>query len=162
MVKVRNFWEANFLQMEFALATVLSLSFSLWSQVVNRGQAVNILLEGNRGIVYGALVALFGSLLGFSITAVSIVLGYANSDKLAIVRESPHYQALWDTFKSGIKVLAFATITSLIGLIFDRDIVPSNIILYINIFAVVLSVFRVARCIWILEYIILIVTKQRR
>ena len=107
-------------------------------------------------------MALFGSLLGFSITAVSIVLGYANSEKLEIVRMSNHYMDLWNTFKSAIAVLAFATTTTLIGLIFDRNGAPINNILYINVFASILSFFRIARCIWVLNYIIAIVTKQRK
>jgi hypothetical protein len=62
---------------------------------------------------------------------------------------------------SAIKVLAFATITSLIGLILDRDALPNNLILYVNIFAAFLSFLRIGRCIWVLENIIAIVTKPR-
>ncbi len=148
--------------MEFALAIVLSLLFSVWSEFVNAGSFITTVFEGNRGALYAALVALFGSLLGFSITAISIVLGYANSDKLEIVRKSAHYSDLWNTFRSAIKVLAFATVTSLIGLILDRDTSPTNLILYLNIFASILSFFRIARCIWVLESIIAIVTKPRK
>ena len=147
--------------MEFALALGLSLLFSIWSEVFNSGSFIASVFAGNREVLYGALVALFGSLLGFSITAVSIVLGYANSDKLEIVRKSAHYADLWNTFRSAIKVLAFATITSLIGLILDRDTLPNNLILYLNIFSSILSFLRVGRCIWVLENIIAIVTKPR-
>ena len=161
-MNLRRYWEANFLTMELALAIVLSLLFSIWSETVNAGSFIYAVFTGNRVPLYGALVALFGSLLGFSITAVSIVLGYANSEKLEIVRNSDHYQDLWNTFKSAIKVLAFATITSLIGLILDRDTLPNNLILYINIFAAFLSFLRIGRCIWVLENIIAIVTKPRK
>ena len=161
-MKLKRFWEAHFLPMEFALALVLSLLFSIWSEKVNAGSFVTTLLKDNREALYAALVALFGSLLGFSITAVSIVLGYANSDKLEIVRKSAHYADLWSTFRSAIKVLAFATITSLIGLILDRDALPNNLILYVNIFASILSFLRIGRCIWVLENIIAIVTKSRQ
>jgi hypothetical protein len=102
---------------------------------------------------------LFGSLLGFSITAVSIVLGYAASEKLLIVRKSKHYQDLWNVFKSAIRVLALATVVALLGLIFDKNDQPLNFLVYSNVFTVILSSFRVARCVWVLENIIMIVTK---
>jgi len=161
-MKLGKFWEAHFLTLEFTLAFVLSLLFSVWSETINSRVLIESIFIGNRQTLYGALVALFGSLLGFAITAVSIILGYANSDKLEIVRESAHYSDLWATFKSAIKVLATATIAALIGLIFDRDTFPNNLIMYLNIFLSILSFLRVARCIWVLENIIAIVTKQRK
>jgi NhaP-type Na+/H+ or K+/H+ antiporter len=105
------------------------------------------------------LTTLFGSLLGFSITAISIVIGYASSDKLAIVRNGKHYQDLWNVFKSAMIVLALATIFALLGLIFDRNPDPINYFLYINIFTIILAFFRVARCIWVMNNIISIVSK---
>lgn len=162
MKAIHKYWEANFLTAEFVLAILLSASFYAWSEFLDDGVFISQFFSGNREAIYTALVALFGSLLGFSITAVSIVLGYANSEKLEIVRTSSHYMDLWNTFKSAILVLAFATMTTLIGLIFDSDISPINTILYINVFASILSFFRVSRCIWVLNYIIAIVTKQRK
>lgn len=161
MKKLRSNWEANFLSAEFKLAIVLAILFSVWSEYIDKGVFINRFFTGNRQDLYTALVALFGSLLGFSITAVSIILGYAHSDKLQVLRESERYVDLWTTFKSAIAVLAFATMTTLLGLVFDKDDAPINLILYINGFASILSFFRVARCIWILNYIIAIVTKQR-
>lgn len=161
MNKFKTKWEANFLSAEFTLAMFMALFFSLWSVYIDKGDFISKFFTGNRQYLYTALVALFGSLLGFSITAVSIVLGYAHNDKLAILRESERYDDLWKTFKSAIFVLALATITTLIGLIFDKDSAPINLILYINVFASILSFFRMARCIWILNAIIAIVTKVR-
>lgn len=162
MVRLYKFWEANFLKLEFLLSGVLSLLFCAWSEFANKGAFVTSYFADIREPLYGALVALFGSLLGFSITAVSIVLGYANSDKLEIVRKSSHYSDLWNTFRSAIKVLALATISALVGLIFDKDGAPNNIVLYFNVFMTILSFFRIGRCVWVFEYIIAIVTKQRK
>jgi hypothetical protein len=160
-MKLRKLWEANFLFLELILAGLLSLIFSAWSELINNGQLISSIFFETREVMYGALVALFGSMLGFSITAVSIVLGYATNDKLEIVRKSKHYPQLWKVFKAAIKVLALATVASLVGLIFDKDALPINFILYLNLFLLLLSVFRVARAIWVLENIIAIVTKIR-
>ena len=161
-MKLKKYWEANFLKTELMLAILLAISFYLWAEFIDDRAFIVRFFSGNREAIYTALVALFGSLLGFSITAVSIVLGYANSEKLEIVRMSDHYMDLWNTFKSAILVLGMATMTTLLGLIFDTDISPINSILYINIYASILSFFRIARCIWVLNYIIAIVTKERK
>lgn len=160
-MKLRSIWEANFLNIEFALASGCSLFFVAWSEYINNGVFLAQIFSDNRQVLYGALTALFGSMLGFIITATSIVLGYANNERLAIVRQSQHYADLWNVFKSAIRVLAFSTIISLIGLVLDKDFKPINIILYTNIFAATLAFLRIARCIWVLENIIAIVTKPR-
>jgi hypothetical protein len=161
MKKIKRWWERKFLVFEFLTAVGLFLGFTIWSVLINKGVAINNILSGNRQTLYGTLAALFGSLLGFTITAVSIVLGFAASEKLEIVKKSKHYMDLWDIFKSAIKALGFATIFALLGLVFDKDITPVDYFLYINFFTAILSVFRIARCIWVLENIIVIVTKQK-
>jgi hypothetical protein len=158
---LKRFWEANFLVLEFVASIFLTLAFVTWSEVFDRGAFVTETFSDIREPLYGALTALFGALLGFCITAVSIVLGYATHEKLEIVRNSKHYADLWGAFKSAIRALAFATMFALVGLVFDKDTNPANMLLYTNLFLATLSFFRIARCIWVLENIIAIVTKKR-
>ncbi len=160
MKKIVVFWDAHFLPSELILAGLLALCFGTWSEFVNNGEFVERFFSGSREVLYGALAALFGSLLGFAITAVSIILGYAANEKLEIVRESKHYVALWNTFNSAIRVLAMSTVFALVGLVADKDQSPINLLLYFNLFLVLLSFFRIARCVWILEYVIAIVSKK--
>jgi hypothetical protein len=160
-MKFRKFWEANFLIMELLLAVICSMSFAVWSEFINNGEFINRILLDGREVLYGALVALFGSMLGFSITAVSIVIGYANSDKLEIVRKSKQYKDLWKVFESAMKVLALATLLALIGLIVDKNVKPVNLVFYVNMFFSILSFFRIARSIWVLENIIAIIAKPK-
>jgi len=153
-------WEANFLLAELFVAVVLFLAFIGWSELINNRQMIDTISLDSREAMYGTFASLFGSLLGFSITAVSIVLGYATDEKLAIVRQSKRYDDLWNVFKSAIRVLALATVFSLLGLIFDKNIIPSYLLFYLNIFSAILALFRVARCVWVMENVILIVTKK--
>ena len=92
-----QWWRTHFLHVELGLALVCSATFVTWSQL-GGGVIVEETLNGNRGAVYGALASIFGSLLGFAITAVSIVLGFSTTERLAVVRESKHYQTLWTVF----------------------------------------------------------------
>jgi len=118
--------------------------------------------KGNRSAVYGALASIFGSLLGFVITAVSIVIGFTASDRLAIVRESKHYPKLWTSFTHTIKVLGLATLTSLAALIADRDANPQCLMAYVNFFATSLAVMLICRSVWALENVVAIVAKPSK
>jgi hypothetical protein len=160
-MSLRRWWEAHFFPLELLASVVLAAFFVVWSEYFNERQFINAIILDSREVIYGTLASLFGSLLGFSITAVSIALGYATSDRLAVVRQSKRYLDLWEIFKSAIRVLGAATIFALIGLFFDKDTVPNIYILYANVFMTILSFFRMARCIWILENIIIIVTKSK-
>lgn len=153
-----QWWKTYFLQVEFGLALLITILFILWTEICGGRTIIEGFLSQNRSDVYSTLAAIFGSLLGFIITSVSIVLGYATSDRLAIVRESKHYSLMWQVFTVAIRVLALATISALIGLMIDRDSHPIYIIFYFNIFIAILAVFRLARCVWVLEEIIKIVT----
>ena len=161
-MKLVRWWEAHFSIMEFLLSILIGLSFALWSEFIDERRFLLSISADARLSIYGTMASLFGSLLGFNITAVSIVLGYSASDKLAVVRQSERYKDLWDVFKSAIRVLGVATVVSLVSLFIDKEVAPNLFVLYFTAFISVLSLFRVARCIWVLEKIIFLVTKDVR
>lgn len=104
--------------------------------------------------MYGTRASIFGSLLGFTITAASIVLGFSSSPRLRIIRESRHYTTLWKVFGATIRALGLATVLSLVALIFDRDDAPAHTVFYLALFGFFLSCLRIARAVWVLENII--------
>jgi len=157
-----QWWKTNFLPVEFGLAAVLTIILVVWAELFGGHIIIEKTLDNNRSDVYSALAAIFGSLLGFTITSVSIVLGYSANERLAIVRESKHYLLMWRVFTSAMRALAVATIISLVGLVVDRDSGPNYTILYINVFATLLASFRLARCVWVLENVIRLVTAPSR
>ena len=119
---------------------------------------VETVLKGNRATLYGTAASMFGSLLGFAITATSIVLGFSSSDRLAVVRGSAHYPTLWKTFSATIRTLALATVVALACLIWDRDSAPASWLTILLVFSILLALFRIGRTIWVLEQIIALVT----
>lgn len=153
-----KWWRTNFLHVELGLALVCCLAFIGWAHFCGGGTIVDETLKGNRGAVYGALASIFGSLLGFAITAVSIVLGFSTTERLAVVRESKHYPTLWKVFTATIRTLGLATVVALLGLILDRDSSPIKAVLYLTVFASILGALRLARCVWVLENVITLVT----
>ena len=153
-----KWWRTNFLHVELGLALLCSVTFVAWAQLCGGGIIVEETLKANRGAVYGALASIFGSLLGFAITAVSIVLGFSTTERLAVVRESKHYPTLWKVFTATIRTLGLATVVALSGLILDRDSSPMKWVLYFTVFASILAALRLARCVWVLENVITLVT----
>jgi hypothetical protein len=139
------------------LAAVATVGFSIWLQYYGGAGFVDATLKGNRSCVYSALVSVFGSLLGFAITAVSIMIGFAGLDRLAVIRESKQYPALWKVFAAAIKALGMATVAALFGLIVDHDAAPVRTVLYFCILTATLAVLRVYRCIWALDKVICLV-----
>lgn len=140
-------------------AFLISGWFYYWTEHGDGLQYVGGIVTNNRGAIYGALVSLFGTMLGFSIATVSIVLGFAGSERLLILRQSKHYPVLWTVFTSANAVLGLATIVALIGLVCDRDTKPVHLLMHLNILFLLLSLARIYRCVWVLEKIIKIITK---
>ena len=152
-----KWWRTHFLAAEFGIAILCGASFVAWARLWGGGAILEDTLTGNRGAIYGALASIFGSLLGFAITAVSIMVAFSTNDRLTVVRESKPYPTLWKVFTATIRTLGFATVVALFGLILDRDNHPMNPVLYLTVFASVLAALRLARCAWVLENVITLV-----
>src|SRR6266571_4104016 len=78
-------------------------------------------LANQRGDLYTTLLAVEATLLGFVIAVLTIVLGYAQSPRFEIVRNSPHWHALFGSYTRAMRWSAYATLSFLIGLLVDRD-----------------------------------------
>lgn len=153
-------WRVRFLLYEGLLSQLLALAFVGLDRYCISAE-VSALLLGNRAAFYGTLASIAGSLLGFVITAVSILLAFDSAPSLKLLRDSEHYGMLWSTYKSGIRAMAVATVVSVAALVLDRDDSPSRASLYLVVAAVSFAVVRLARCLWILEKVIDIVTRRR-
>jgi hypothetical protein len=121
MIRLPAFWRRHFLAVEALLALLVTIGFSVWYWRLGGISVAGVLLKDNRGVLYGTVASIFGSLLGFVITATSIVLGFSVSERLAVVRESTQYPMLWKTFSGTIRTLAGATVIALVCLLVDRD-----------------------------------------
>src|SRR5262249_21705727 len=96
----------------------------------------------------------------FVITTVSIVIAFATHERLSVVRASEHYPTLWKVFMSAIRVLGIATVVAFVGLLGDRDKSPTYWLFYLMLLLTVLAILRIARCVWVLERVIEVVTRK--
>lgn len=156
---IRKFLGLYFLELELIASIVLAGAFTIWMFRFGGSAVVNDILDQNRSAVYGTLASILGALLGFVITALSIIIGYTTNEKFEFIRSSRHYFTLWRVLLSTIKALSLATAAMVVGLIFDRDTSPQNWILCVCVFTILFSLFRLRRCIWILENVIHIIIK---
>lgn len=161
MGRLRSLWDDHFLLYEGIMALVVtSAIFYVFTHTLNP-QDVLEFIKGYRVALYGALAALFGSLLGFAITALTVLIGFSQHERLAIVRNSSAYPTLWKIFTHAIWALALSTAVSLAALVADRDASPSMWLLVAVIFVTLLSAVRLCRVIWIIERIVAIVAAAR-
>ena len=93
---ISRFWNKNFLNCELALSILVGIFFVIWVVWFGGSAIVDNILNGNRSAVYGVLASIFGSLLGFVITALSIIIGYSANEKFEILR---HGSKPCDTFE---------------------------------------------------------------
>jgi hypothetical protein len=158
MIWLLRLWKQHFLLVEWLIALLLTGGFYIWFERYGGAASIETVLKGNRATLYGTAASIFGSLLGFAITATSIVLGFSSSDRLAVLRGSAHYPTLWKTFSATIRALALATVIALVCLVWDRDNQPASWLTVVLFFSVLLAIFRIGRTIWVLEQIIALVT----
>src|SRR5712692_10055225 len=128
MSRLIRWWNLHFLLYEFVISLLAGSLLLVWVSKFGGSVVVNSILNGNRSVVYGALASIFGTLLGFVITALSIIIGYSANEKFEFLKKSNHYSTLWDVLIKTIRALSLATAAMIIGLVFDRDSSPNNII----------------------------------
>jgi hypothetical protein len=156
-----QWWRTHFLFWEGCLAAVLTGIFAWWYLCDDGAAGVNVLLKASRQAIYGTAASVLGSLLGFIITAASIVFAVSGSDRLKVIRDSKQYPALWAVFGSTIRACGLATIAAFVALIFDRDERPVSWLLISVVFSVLLAILRIARAVWALENVIMLITAPK-
>ena len=157
-----KFWQRNFLGVDALIAFGLAVALAIWYFSFEGTDYVEELLQGNRTNIYRTLASISGTLLGFSIASASFTLNAVSSPRLAVLRNSRHYPTLWRTLFHTTWFLGALTLVALICMIWDRDDAPTTWLVIPLALLVCLSVFRLARVIWILEQVIGIVTKPSR
>src|SRR5262245_10708084 len=121
MNRVCDFYNRHFLVIELALAAIVATAFYACIQIFWSNDGLVLFLSGSRQAVYTGIASLTGSLLGFVIASVPIVLGFSQSPRLKAVRESPHYAEVFRIFFQAIYWLSLAAVWALVGTFADTD-----------------------------------------
>lgn len=159
MKRVISLYEKNFLHIEGILVVLVTAAIIFWCEKYNGKYVIQNFIGDRCSNIYSTLAGILGALLGFAITAESIVIGLSGNDKLLILRKSKHYETLWKVFTKTIRWLGIATIMALVGILIDNNGL-FNIVFYIFTFFFLLSGVRLFRTIWVLENIIHLLALQ--
>ena len=152
-------WKRHFLSVDALIAVGIAIALAIWYLAFEGEVQVKELLQGNRISIYRTLATISGMLLGLSIASASFTLTAVSSPRLEVLRNSLHYLTLWRTLFQATWFLGALTLTALVCMIWDRDAAPTTWLVIPLVLFVCLSVFRLARAIWILEKVIWVVAK---
>lgn len=156
-----SWWKRHFLGAEALLALILTLGFVVWLELFHGYAVVNAILEGRRGLLYSTLAVVEATLLGFVLATTALVLGFAESPRLELLRDSSQYATLWRTFTASIRAFGLGTVASLAALLLDRDApAVNNPAMALVVGTTLLAGFRSLRTGWALQSVIEIITKR--
>lgn len=101
---------------DFSAATlvVATLSISLWR--AGLFDDLGCFLKTDGVGIYGALLSTWAALLGFAITAITIVSALVSTPQFEKFRYSKHYDAFWFAFTWTIRTLGAAAVIALVAL----------------------------------------------
>ena len=161
MKRLIGFWQVHFLGVELVAAGILTGVLILWIEAFDRYGSVEEILRDNRTALYGVMASIFGSLLGFAITTTAIIIGFAQSPQLEVVRRSTHYPTLWKVLTSTIRWLGVALVVSIVAFVLDRDDDSVQLLSYVFVATGLVAGLRLARTVWVLENVIALITRNR-
>jgi hypothetical protein len=126
-------------------------------------KAVAEFLKDRRGTLYGAALSVHAGLLGFVLATTTVVLGYAQSSRFELLRESRHYRALYQAFTASIGMFALATVTTFTALLLDRDNAPHLLAFVLASAVSIVAAVRLARVLHLLRLVVdLVITSRAR
>jgi hypothetical protein len=149
-------YRKHFLEYEFVGAVLITAILIALAEYVWGREHVFELLKGTRLALYAAVASIAGSLLGFIITSLSVIVAFGDSPRLRIIRESGHFPTLLNVFLNTTYILAFTTLWALVALFLDRESAAKIWVTYLALFTAVLSTLRVYRSIWALGKVVTI------
>jgi len=156
-----SFWRRHFLRAEFGLALAIAVGVVVWSEKFGGTDALLALMKDNRSAVYTTLTTSLAALLGFVITATSIAVVFSDDPRLNVVKDAGQYGTFTAVFVTGMRDLGIASVGGFLALLLDRDRDPRLWVFYVVVFASILGAFRVARCIWVLDYVLRLAGNKR-
>jgi hypothetical protein len=158
MTALKQYYEKHFLVLEFVASVFAACIFTLFLEFyIGRANFFSSVDE-NRPNLYAAVADITGSLLGFVISAVSVLLVFGS--QLRFLKDSGQLPVIFNVFFQSIIWLAIATAWAFVGLLADTTGTSRIWILYVMLWLMGLAAMRVYRCVWILKKITLLATME--
>lgn len=147
-------WLLDALPLLLALAGSFALPAGVREQIGNA-------LSSDSSAVYGALVGLQGSLLGFVLAALTIVLGYSQAPSMAILRDSGQLPNLFRVYLAGIRSHALATAIAIGALVISSGYASSTLFAWLVALSSMVTAVRLGRSLWATRQVVVVVSGDR-
>ena len=154
-MKLPNPIDRHYKKVAFGFSLLVLICFSIWGGYFNGIDFVNRVLKNNRGPLYGALTGMFGTLLGFVLSAASIVLTLVDKARLARLQKSGHLRWIAQDFFATTWILGISTLAMLFVLIRDTEAQPWFVGTCVAVFFGLWSGLMLFRCIRLMEQVVL-------
>lgn len=156
MTKRSGWYLSNFLVWELVIAVLASAGLIFGTEYFWGRDVIETFLEGSRQAVYGTIATLCGSLLGFILAGVSIILVFGRMERFKILKQSGHLRTVFIVYFQGIQWMAITTVFAVVALLWDTDESPAMIATYGLVTLVLISSLRLYRCVWVLKEITMV------
>lgn len=151
MTNAASFYDRHLLLCDLAVATGISIAGIVAVEYCWTRSDFIASLHQNRQAIYSGVISTSGSMLGFVLATVSIIVGFVQTPKFKALRSSKHHATLYDVFFSTVYALALLTILGFVALFVDPDAHPRPFMTYAVWSLSVLSTVRVIRCVSVLK-----------
>jgi hypothetical protein len=135
---------------DVAVGAVLLGAFLGWALTTKATARDATLPPSTRSAIYISVAATSGALLGFVITALSVLLALPSGRRLGFLRGSKAWPKFPGVFVRAAWVLGAATVVSTAAIVIDDNAKPSTVTEGFGIGAASSAVLRVAACVLLL------------
>lgn len=129
------------------LCTAAGIAMGIWGNTVTEPM-LKPFLNNEPGAVYSAIAGVQGSLLGFVLAALTIVLGYSQTPSLSLLRRSGQLPNLFRIYMAGIRAHALSTVTALGSLIANYQGELATVMAWVVATTCTLAFARLVRTLW--------------
>lgn len=155
-VKLR--YGKKFLRNDLLVVTAMTLVFIgltiIWPTLLDS------VSHAARSQLYATVAAIAAALTGFALVSITLLLDVTTLPPMKILRESPYFPDLFETFLSATRHLGLATLVFLGVLLLDTGEHVSVWLFALVAWTGLMSIARLLRCLWILSAVIRIMAKS--
>lgn len=152
-------WHGTSLSADIWLTAFVTVLLVVWVYCFDGADRVNQVFDGVRVSVYRSTIVVAASLLGFSLTVISVVVGFSSHKRLKLLRESRHYPTVWRTFFGAVHALGLLLLCAFLGLVLDRDQSPVVALEVAYVALCILAALRLHRSVRILRQLVDVIAK---
>jgi hypothetical protein len=142
------------------LAGAVLATLVFWQLTAHPDGFVADVFTDRRKDLYNAVLSLSSGLLGFVLATLAIVVGYAQSERFALLRASRWHLSLYTTFLQCVRALLATVVCSLVSLFVDREQAEVPVLAAVTLAAVLVGLLRLARTMYVFQRVVAIVTSS--